>query len=173
MKSRVRVQKGELVFTSETAKQMFFERNEGKEAYLEIDDAPTDQMRRYFEGAIVPAVYYQHPFSGWCDFGDAREALKLEFLPAYTLDMKGMRVKIAKSTTDLSKDRFSEFLANVAIWLEENGLAVPDAEEYKAWRDSAPPPGEIYAPLLRMKQAYDTARNKSVPPTKKPNFVKK
>lgn len=172
MKSRVRVQKGELVFASETAKLMFFERNEGKEAYLEIDDAPTDQMRRYFEGAMVPAVYYQHPNSGWRDFGDAREALKLEFLPTYTLDMKGMRVKIAKSTTDLSRERFSEFLASVAIWLEENGLAVPDAEEYKAWRDSAPSAGEIYPSLLRMKQAYDAARNKSVPPPKKPSFIR-
>lgn len=172
MKSRVRVQKGELIFASETAKRMFFERSEGKEAHIEIDDAPTDQMRRYFEGAVVPAVYYQHPNSGWRDFGDAREALKLEFLPAYTLDMKGLRVKIAKSTTDLSKDRFSDFLANVAIWLEEQQMGVPDAEEYKAWRDSAPPTGEVFPPLLRMKQFYDHARNKSVPPTKKPSFIK-
>lgn len=160
MKSRIRVQQGKIVFTSELAERMFFERNEGKEASIEINDAPTEQMRRYFEGALVPAVYYQHPFSGWQDFGDAREAIKLEFLAAYTLDMKGLRVKIAKSTTDLSKERFADFLSSVAVWLEENGLTVPDAEEYKAWRDSAPPAGEVYPQLARMRHSFEEARIK-------------
>ncbi len=164
MKSRIRIQKGEIVFASETAKRMFFERNEGKEAHIELEDAPSEQMRRYFEGALVPAVYYQHPHSGWQDFSGAREALKLEFLPAYTLDLKGLRVKIAKSTADLSKERFAEFLSAVSMWLEEQEMQVPDAEAYKEWRDSAPPAGEIYPQLLRMKEAYESARVKAVPP---------
>ncbi len=171
MKSRIRIQKGEIVFASETAKRMFFERNEGKEAHIELDDAPSEQMRRYFEGALVPAVYYQHPHSGWQDFSGAREALKLEFLPAYTLDLKGLRVKIAKSTTDLSKERFADFLSSVSVWLEENGLTVPDGMEYKAWRDSAPPAGEIYPPLARLREAFEAAKMKSRPPPKKPSFI--
>lgn len=147
---------------------MFFERNESKEATVEIEDTPTEQMRRYFEGAVVPAVYYQHPNSGWRDFGDTRNALKLEFLAAYTLDIRGLRVKMSKSTTDLSKDRFASFLSDIAVWLEDNGLAVPDAGEYKSWRDSAPPAGEVYPQLMRMKKVYEDAKVK-VPWKRKPN----
>lgn len=161
MKVWVRVQKGELVFTSELAKHVFFEKNEGANAFLVIDDTPTDNMRRYFEGAVVPAVYYQHPFSGWADFKDAREALKLEFLAGYTLDIRGQRSKYARSTTELSKARFTAFLEEIAAWLTENGLEVPVPEEYIAWRDSAPAAGEVYPQLARMKASYENAKIKA------------
>lgn len=158
MKSHIRIQQGKIHFASELAGRVFFERNEGQNASIEIDDAPTDNMRRYFEGAVVPAVYYQHPFSGWADFKDTREALKLEFLAGYTLDIRGQRSKYARSTTELSKARFTRFLEEIGAWLSENGLQVPDPEEYKVWRDSAPSASEVYPQLARMKVAYDNAK---------------
>lgn len=165
MKVRVRIQQGAVVFTSDMAKRVFFDHNEGKDAYLEIDDSPSDNLRRYFEGAVVPAVYYQHPHSGWGDFKDVREALKLEFLPSYTVDIHGERSKYARSTTELSKERFAGFVELVTQWLESNGMEVPDPEAYKNWRDSAPPAGEVYPQLARMKVAYDAAKATAPAPT--------
>lgn len=158
MRARVKIKHGELIFSSGPAKRAFYERNEGKDAIIDIDDAPTANSRRYFEGAIVPAVYYQHPNSGWVDFGDAREALKLEFLPDYTRSLKGEKVRIAKSTAELSKEGFFRLLEVITRWLIEQGLECPDPEDFKAWRDSAPSAGEIYPPLGRMKQNYDKIR---------------
>lgn len=157
---RARVKNKQILFTSERAAHMFFEMAEGKDLNITIDDAPTANMRRYFEGAVVPCVFYQFPHSGWASFKDAREALKFEFLVAYTKSLAGKRVKVAKSTTDLSKEGFRRFLDEVIHWLMENGLEFPDPEDYKAWRDSAPPAWEIYPPVLRLKMRYDEERGK-------------
>ena len=158
MRVRVKIGKNTITFTSELAKHRFFERNSGKDGFLESDDNPSENMRRYFEGAIIPAVFYQHPHSGWEDFGAAREALKLEFLPGYTQDLEGNRVKYPRSTTTLSKERFVAFMESVSHLLIENGLEAPDAEDYKAWRDSAPDAEEIYPPLARMRESYIRAK---------------
>lgn len=157
MKTRVHIGDHTLTFTSDMARHAFFERNKGKHAYLVIDDQPSAQMRRYFEGAVVPAVFYQHPNSGWVDFGECREALKLEFLPTRFVHglTRARSMRVALSTADLSKERFRALLEQVTNWMVENGLEVPDPEEYKAWRDSAPPAGVIYPQLLRLKTKYD------------------
>lgn len=167
MRARVKINHGEIQFSSGPARRAFFDRNEGKDCILEVDDAPTANARRYFEGALVPAVYYQHPRSGWIDFGDAREALKLEFLPGYTQDLHGTRTKIARSTTELSKEGFFKLTETITRWLIENAMDAPDPDDYKVWRDSAPPAGEVYPPLARMKATYDGARMKDNPWRKK------
>lgn len=156
---RARVDKGSFVFTSRITAMKFFALAEGKEVVIEIDDRPTGNMRRYFEGAVVPAMYYQHPHSGWHDFRDCREAIKLEFLPGYVKSLKGKRTKYAKSTDSLSKKGFGQFLETLTRYFAENGLEIPDPESYKAWRDSAPPAGEIYPPLERMMLRYDEAKH--------------
>ncbi len=155
MKARVTVQNGELIFTSPLARHIFFEKAQGKEAILEVDETPTAQMRRYFEGALVPAVFYQHPGSGWTTFKDAREALKIEFLPAYTASTRGERLRYGRSTTELSKRAFQGLLEAIQGWLQENGMQVPDPDDYKAWRDSAPGPAEVYPHLARLKELYE------------------
>lgn len=158
MRVRVKIKAGEIIFSSDMARRAFFDRNDGKDGIFDIDDAPTASARRYFEGALVPAVYYQHPNSGWIDFGDAREALKIEFIPLYTRSLKGERLKLAKSTTDLTKAAFLKLIEDITHWLEENQMEVPDPEEYKAWRDSAPAAGEIYPPLARMRETYNASK---------------
>ncbi len=163
MKVSVRIQKGELRYTSEAARQMFFQKGEGQDAVLEVIDEPSANMRRFFEGAVVPSVFYNHPFSGWKDFADAREALKIEFLAGYTTDLKGKHIKYPKSTTTLTKEGFKAFLDKILRWLEENGMEVPDSTEYTAWRDSAPPVGEIYPPLARMRTLYEEKKLSASP----------
>lgn len=155
--TRARVQDGEFRFSSFLAEAKFFELAEGKEVVITIDDKPTANMRRFFEGAVVPSVFYQNPHSGWENFKDAREALKLEFLGGYSKGLDGKTIRVSRSTTELSKSRFIAFLETVVRWMEENGFELPDPEDYKAWRDSAPSPGEIYPPLLRLKKRYDKA----------------
>lgn len=169
MRVRVKIKHGELVFSSPIAKRVFFERCDGKDAILDIDDAPTANSRRYFEGAVVPAVFFQHPNSGWIDFGDAREALKLEFLPDYTRSLKGEKIKYARSTADLSKEKFFKLIETITRWMEENALELPDPDDYKAWRDSAPAADQVYPPLARMKEVYTKNKNINRPWLKKEN----
>lgn len=164
---RARARNKKIEFPSPIAEHRFFEQAEGKELIITIDDKPSSQMRKYFEGAMVPAVFYQHPNSGWETFKDAREALKFEFLPTYTKTVRGERVRVARSTTGLSKQGFKRFLDLISDWMLENGLELPNPEEYKAWRDSAPLPGEIFPDVERMKRRYDELHEAK--PTKKKN----
>lgn len=132
------------------ARHKFFE-HKGKHAIIEIDDKPSAQMRRFFEGAVVPYVFYQHPESGWETFRDAREALKVEFLPSYTIrTINGGRIALSRSSASLNKAKFSAFVEAVIRWLEENQYEVPDNEDYKRWENSAPGKGEVYPPLQRI-----------------------
>lgn len=160
MKIRARATKDKIIFTSLIAQERFFEKYAGKDLFIEIDDKPTSEMRRYFEGCIVPVVFYSQPDSGWRDFKDARESLKNEFLPVQTV--KTLRTegtaRIVPSTSNLSKRAFRQFLDAIVFWMLENQIASEediDPESYKAWRDSAPPPGEIYPPLARLKARYN------------------
>ncbi len=158
MRVRAQIKNGDIVFSSPIARMHFYERTEGKDIIIDVDDAPTANSRRYFEGALIPAIYYQHPKSGWVDFKDCREAIKLEFLPGYTRTLKGERVKVPRSTTELTKARFTALIDAVARWMEENGLEVPEPLEYVAWRDSAPAAHEVYPPLARMQATYNQRR---------------
>lgn len=156
---RARVRGGVVEFSSAMVGHKFFEMADGKDILISIDDKPTSNMRRYFEGAVVPAVFYQHPHSGWENFKDAREALKLEFLPNYTKSIKGRKVRYSRSTTELSKAGFTKFLDAITRWMIENELEMPDPEDFKAWRDSAPSTGSIYPPVARLKEVYTKAIN--------------
>lgn len=158
MRVSVKIGEDEVLFTSAAARAMFFHRNKGKLAWLTIDDLPTTNIRRYFEGALVPAVFYQHytkyadgNIGVWKDFKECREALKLEFLASYATSLDGERIRTSQSTANLTKRAFTAFVERISRWLEENEMEIPDPEEYKAWLNSAPPPGEIYPQLARLK----------------------
>jgi hypothetical protein len=153
MKTRAYVKGRKISFGSLVAQERFYDRAEGKYIFLTLDDSPTAEMRRYFEGCIVPVTFYAHPRSGWRDFAEAREAIKFEFLPHKRVTPVGGYgfFEAATSTTELSKEEFKNFLEAVIRWLLENELVTEldiDAEAYKQWRDSAPSPDEIY-PLER------------------------
>ena len=171
MKVHAKVQNNELTFSSPLARQRFFETHNGKDVLIEADEAPTAEMRRFFEGCLVPVMYYSHPKTGWNSFKDAREALKLEFLPPRTVtSVKGHSVRITPSTTELTKERFKIFVNVIVEWMVENQIAdytTLDAEAYKAWRDSAPGVDEIYPPLERLKASYESAKFALTPPWRK------
>lgn len=140
-------------FGSEIAARRFAEHS-GKPIIIELDEKPSREMRRFFEGAVVPACFYQSA-TAWSDFRECREALKLEFLPGWTKSIKGVQVRTPRSTSGLSKESFRGFLGRIEVWFMDCGFEWPDPAAYKAWRDSGPLKGEIYPPLKRLKEAHD------------------
>lgn len=163
--TKATVKDGEFIFSSPLAKHRFMEIAEGKEVKLEVQEKVTDEMRKYFEGCVVPAFFYSHPLSGWDNFADARDVLKLEFAPGVRelTAMDGSPMKVAPSTADMSKRRFTAFVEAVVEWMMENGVPyeVLDSEEYLRWRDTniMEP---VYPPLARLKAAYDAQKPPSL-----------
>lgn len=162
MKFRAIIGDKALQFGSALAEARFYELK-GKPVTIEIDDRPSAEMRRFFEGGVVVACFYQHPRSGWTDFKECREALKLEFLPGFTKDMHGRQVKYPRSTSELSKEGFRGFLGRIEVWFMENGLEWPSPDEYTQWRDSGALKGEVFPPLVRMQQRYEQEKRLSEP----------
>lgn len=161
---RVSVKDGEFVFSSPLAKSRFMKLAEGKEVSLELMEKPTDTMRKYFEGCLVPAFFYAHPRSAWENFADAREVLKLEFSPMtrQVVTLKGEVVKIPPSVATLSKARFTSMVEAIVEWMLENGVPseVLDSDAYIRWRDTNFD-DPVYPPLRRMKERYERERKEA------------
>lgn len=159
--TKVTVKNGEFIFESPLARYRFFKRAEGKEVRLETNDKPTPQMRKYFEGCVVPAFFYMHPRSGWQSFADAREVLKLEFGPGVreVEDLDGNTVKVFPSTADHNRDTFEKFIDAITTWMRECGIdeAILDEVRYKKWRDTNFSDW-VYPPLARLKELYDAQK---------------
>lgn len=121
----------------------FLKENAGVELDIKLHSGElSGEQRRYFEGAIVPAIADFHEM----EIDDARELIKREFNGKYVITKKGDFGKVAMSTTKLNKKGFSEFLERIIQWMAENGIPIPDPEDYKRWRDSSPLRGETYQP---------------------------
>lgn len=160
MKIRAKAGKNKIYFPSPIAEQRFFEKYQGKDLFVEIDDSPSTEMRRYFEGCLIPIIFYAHPHSDWRDFKDAREAVKAEFLPVRTVESPRtkQKIKIVPSTAALSKRAFRALIDQITHWLIENQIVAEadiDPESFKAWRDSAPDKDSSYPPLARLKLRYN------------------
>ena len=158
MKVSARVSKGRIVFASQLTESVFLEKCEGKDLIIAVDDETTGEKRRFFEGGVVPVYFYLHPFAGWRNFKECREAIKLEFIPGFTKSRDGKQIVYPRSTTELSNRAFGEFLEKVTGYLRENFGEIIDSDEYKAWRDSAPVPGSIFPQHARLKTAWESAR---------------
>lgn len=153
MQFRAKIKNRTLEFTSDQSKAKLLE-YEGSDIIITIDDKPSSNARRFFEGAVIPAIYYQLPHSGWRNFKECREAIKLEFLPSYTTTIKGERLKYPRSTDTLSKSGFADLIEHILNWMAEQGMELPDHIDYNAWNNSAPAKGEEYPPVKRMRLAY-------------------
>ena len=68
--------------------------------------------------------------------------------------LTGTRERAVRSTAQISKTKLIALTEAITRWMSEQGMEVPDSEAYKRWLDSAPPPDEVYPPLLRLKESH-------------------
>lgn len=104
--------------------------------------AISSEQRRFFEGAIVPTFAEFHGM----EIEEARELIKKEFNGRWVKTKQGLHEKLAMSTTKLDKAQFSDFLDRITSWMGENGVPIPDPEDYKRWMESSPWADEVYKP---------------------------
>jgi arginine deiminase len=76
---------------------------------------------------------------------ELHEYFKRELLPPkfIKVKIKGKEIerKIPASTTELKKNEFIDYLDKISALC---GVAIPDTESWKGWRDSSPLVGETY-----------------------------
>lgn len=162
MKYEARVQNGLIVFKTDQVETIFFDQMEGRPIIIQPDDATTAEMRRFFEGAVVPYVFYQHPHAGWDTFKDCREALKLEFNTGFTRNIYGDVVSIPLSTV-MSKGKFNRMLKNVENWCDESGYVYPSSQQYDEWLKLNPPKNAIFPPLVKLVINYYKQKGMKIP----------
>lgn len=158
IEARITNQRLDFGTSKEKAKE-FFAKNEGKVVRIIDTDKPSLNKRKFFEGAVVPYWFYQHPHAGWEDFSEARENIKLGFNVRYIRSRAGDLYAIPGNTGKMNREQFDQFLEKVSDGFMQNGLLFPDSDEYKAWVDSSPMVGEEYPPLLQLKEQYEREKN--------------
>ena len=129
----------------------------------EIDIA-NHKWYRFAHGTVPKYLFYQHPASGWKDFGEAREALLDELVPAdeyYSL--KGRMTKRIQTTRKRSSKWMMALSMKMQDWFMQNGFEFPDSEDYFKWIESAPPPNSEYPPLLKLKESYKKEQKETHP----------
>lgn len=109
----------------------------------------SDEKIGYFEGALIPVLtHFQNkerdtslpPLTR----EEMRELAKREFNGVMITENDGTVVKIGKSTRVLSNKGYGEMIDRMVEWMVEQQIPIPDPDEYKKWRDSAPPKGQRY-----------------------------
>ena len=154
------IKQGEIIIS--TRSREFLKNHEGKDVIISLDDRESTEKRRFFEGCVTQYFYYQHPYSGWTDFRQAREVLKVEFNGEWINDKDGKQIRIPKSTK-LSNTRFTEFIEKIQDYFIQNGLEWPDSEDFLKWQGSAPSSDEIYPPLFALRNKYQTEKDNPKP----------
>lgn len=125
--------------------------NPGMKIMITPADEPSGQIRRFFEGALLPYFALQHQIDGqFLTLAEARKMLKREFNPEYVRRLDGKVETSAGSTTGLNKAGFQKFVDDIIEYMDENGYKTPDSEDFKKWEKSAPMKGEIYPPLAQL-----------------------
>lgn len=125
--------------------------NPGMKIMITPADEPSGQIRRFFEGAVVPYFALQHEIDGqFLTLAEARKMLRREFNPEYVKRLDGKVETTAGSTTELNKAAFQKFIDDIIEYMDENGYATPDSEDFKRWEKSAPEAGAIYPPLAQL-----------------------
>lgn len=160
------IKNGQIEITSRSREAL--KQNEGKGLIITLDDRESWEKRKYFEGAVTQFFFYQNPLSGWKDFRQAREILKLEFNGEWLNDKNGKQVRVSK-TSKMSNAKFTEFLANIQDYFMQNGLIWPDSEDYLKWIDTVPTADEIYPPLKAIIEDYENLKANPLPKWRQQN----
>lgn len=96
----------------------------------------SSEARGYYWAAIVPTIKNKYPEM---TYEDVHEMLKMEFNGKWVTDFSGEKVKIGKSTSGpaCKSHEFIEYISRITGWMVENGMEIPDPNDYKNLRDSA------------------------------------
>ncbi len=106
-------------------------------------------QRNFFEGAVIPLACYLHEnfdHRNYKDLIKMRELLKVEFNGEF-INFNGKKIKVGKTTKGKLNDGFIEKCID---YLEEqygiDRTEVLNPENYKYWRDTIFPFGDINSP---------------------------
>lgn len=111
--------------------------HDGQRIRIELAEPESNELRGYFEGAVVPEVCNSWE---WCDPSNredletCRELLKQEFNGKWVPTPSGGKRKVALSSKGQKVLR--EMVNRITDWMAEQGMPIPNAELYKNWRDS-------------------------------------
>lgn len=127
----------------------YLRKNEGMRLEITPLIPESNNMRRWYEGAIVGLVcFYQEgmDYRNWEDRRKIREWLSTEFCGEIVM-VNGKTHKVAKST----KGQLKAFTERVLDWLIENYAPPAEAlmvDKYKYWRDELFREHETYIDYL-------------------------
>lgn len=141
------IKEGGLDFGSEYNRirfNQYLKDNPGKRVKIEKYENPvSDEMRGYMFGAVIPFLRQISPDT-WTGMTDEQiyEILKKNFnyFEAYNpLTKRTERFGQSVMNTSCKNKKAMEFIQRIGDWVEENyNQTLPDPEEYKRFRDSAP-----------------------------------
>lgn len=92
----------------------------------------TDRQNRFYHPCFVaPFAEFLREQGENISNDDAHEMLKIKFLSVTVEDDKAGTLTYTRSTTDLDKAEFNDYLDRVAKWLNDMfGIEVPEPEVY-------------------------------------------
>ncbi len=101
--------------------------DDGEEVSLVVTNKKpkrTEQQNRYYWGVYLPIIMSE---TGEQDLNRLHELFKGEFLTTEIAEVLGKKVRIKKSTTDLSISEFCQYIMQIQ---ELTGIMAPPTENY-------------------------------------------
>jgi len=138
---------GNMEFTSELSHHLFkqnLKENEGQQYVIEKVKSPvSDALRSYYFGAVIPVI--RTTCEEWAELSseEIHEIIKKMLFYFETYNPMTKRVErfgrsVMKKDDWNNTRKAMEFLEIVRGYLADCGLEMPDSEEYKRYKDSAP-----------------------------------
>ena len=142
-----KAKEGKVEFTSETAKALFYQDlkdNEGKQYRIEkVKNPVSEDLRAYYFGAVIPVIRTTcEKWEGLSSI-EIHEIIKKMLFYFETYNPLTKRIERFGRSVMASDDwnntaKAMQFLEIIRDYLVNCGLEMPDSEEYKRARDSAP-----------------------------------
>ena len=138
---------GEMEFISEYAKALFkqnLKENEGQQYRIEkVKDPVSSDLRSYYFGAVIPVIRSTCQEWEGLSGAEVHEIIKkmLFYFETYnpiTKRTERFGRSVMSSDDWNSTAKAMQFLDIINNYLADCGLEMPDSEEYKRARDSAP-----------------------------------
>lgn len=135
-----------LTWKSDTHRALFVDflaKNEGKELLIELKKSPVSEaIRGWYFAAIIPTIKSTVPEWKGLDDLQVHEVLKkmFEYFDVFNpLTKRVERVGRTVMSNNSHTKRAMDFIEKIREYFAENYMIeIPDPDEYKKWRDSAP-----------------------------------